>query len=651
MRVVRTIGAALTVAALVVITPLSASAAEVVPSASSPDFIPSGSKWKEYMLNITGKVLGGAMPSKWKAEQLANQYKYDFSWEKFEVDHGFSAANKDFVTNPNTYDDYVLRDLETRKANGGPKTGKGKAFKPPATKAGKLFKVVNGVVTPLIAFDVAASLTQITGLQDLAAGWFGIDDVTGAVCGNTGDDVLGGMAQYVSGVDCAPWRLDPEFVPNGDASAIYDLRLGAWYRTYTGVALNNGVPRYLCFTGSGLGGDPPYLPTVPLPVGYTVQKLTARGAWVNAQLETPHTTTLCGGAKYSAYADEAPGVNLDAPVGPGAFRLLGPDSAVVEMEAQHDDPERRMSCTINFTGGGSASLDGQPYHESDGRVWPAECPSIPEGETVESVTMDETQQGGATQRVYDQPTTPEYQEFVGTYPECQWGNCKLDLIVKTGTHPASCFDLEDGCAGWFEDPNKATSYQCRYGTNDVDLEECAIYSGLFEPGRLESGAAYSDPATGTWSGGQSSPKSGDRAMANTVQDPELLRSCDMSGLGFDPVGWVLRPVQCAMEWAFAPRPTVVEVAFAGADDAWEGKPPAVIAAAAESLALTPSASGCSKSVSLFGAEFNIIDACSGPMAQVADISRLVTGFGMVVLVLVVLKRQIAGMVGYNQGQG
>jgi hypothetical protein len=213
------------------------------------------------------------------------------------------------------------------------------------------------------------------------------------------------------------------------------------------------------------------------------------------------------------------------------------------------------------------------------------------------------------------------------------------------TPAVSCFDLEDGCPGWFDDPSKASVYKCYYGVHDVGLTECNVYAGLFTPGRTEVGAPYSDPSTGTWSGGQNSPTEGQDAMSRAVQDPETVRQCDMTTEGFNPIGWMLKGGQCLLEWAFVPRPLVIEAAAAGGGHAWDHKAPAVVAGMVGSIALAPSASGCSRSVTLMGVSFNIIDACSGPMAALATTSRLVTGCAFGFMVLLVLRRQVAGMLG------
>jgi len=330
----------------------------------------------------------------------------------------------------------------------------------------------------------------------------------------------------------------------------------------------------------------------------------------------------------------------------------------VDVPGMEQGEDRVLECEITLDDGSVIRSKGANYGK-DVKTLPApECPNVPEGRVAKDVEIREKKPAdppGTGTSVSKESTTPEYQDWATKFPECGTGACKLDLIQKP---KASCFDLEYACENWFEDAQREQKYECRYGVKTVELKECYVYSGLFKPGRVDTGSPYTDPETGIWSGGRNSPGEDRDAFGRSVQNPEATRECNKtngSG-GFDPIRFIMRPVQCALEWAFVPREAVVKAELAGGDKAWEKKPPKVIATAVSGFALTPAVSGCSRPMTMFaGGMFEMqVEAwnfCPGtPGAMIATASRLATTAAMVALVVIVVRRQIAGMVGYGAGQ-
>lgn len=657
MRLVKITATAALVVALVAAPAVTATAAERVADRTvSTAFTPSPNKFREFMLNIVSSVLGGATPKAWRAEQIANQYKYNHStWEQLNADLGIDGVRVNSsgqtvgfkYTNrgQGTYTDVVIDGLETQFTNSGKKGGAGnKPMTAPATKPVKLLKLAGGVLTAYTAFELANMLgaSGVNGVGSL----FGFD-AQGVVCGNTGSDVVGQVTQFLSGQDCSMFDLDPLYVKNGDAGEVYGpITAGGRTITYMG-SKDEASYSYveICYKFSGT-----------LQSGYSIQGQPRSGGWTYI---SPGSATGSTCSAYSGSTNWTPGWKTGAAsqtflASPQLRIVNSTGTPVATMSKSMADPNRQQECVVTYTDNSILSALGPVYQESGGQIQPAPCPATPKGKTPSKVTTNDKQLGGGpTTKVAEESVTPEYKDWWEKYPECVTGACKLDLLKKTSptSVPASCFDLEYACTAWNEDPNKADVYTCRYGSHSVDLKECNAYSGLFTPGRIDAGAAYSDPKTGTWSGGQTSPKSGATAMSVNLQDPEKPRTCDLAGLGFDPIGWVMRPVQCAMEWTFVPRPTVVQVAYGGAGDAWSGKPPARIASAVQTLNLHPSVSGCSISVNLFGHDVKPIDACPGSWAEnMPVVSRLFVSAAFAVLIWNVVRRQISGMVGYNQGQ-
>lgn len=642
MRTLRILAAA-AIAIGLVLAPLPATAAD------TPDFTPSGSKWRAYMINILGSVLGGALPPGFKAEQIANQFQYNHSWDQFAAQHGYSAnsrnVNGDLMPIPKpgqgTYDDYVIAEYEKQMQKGG----KGnKPFAAPATKPLGFAKTVGGALAVFTAFEVGNYLGAAG--TNLAGGWFGFDP-QGAVCGGTTDGtLLSGALRYLSGQDCSMFDLSAEYTANGDAGIVAGpLIYGSYKFEYLGTFTPAGWPYGVaCAKITGT-----------VPTGMNLygkdQAGVTRSFGPGAAGQSSDSQSCPAGRThwYGVWKTGAASTYITA-VPVWIANANTPDTKVAETSMTQADPDRQMDCKVTNTDGTSQTSTGPVYKESSGAVSPPACPPTPAGKTPAKIEVNDRQLGGGpTTEVTEQPVTPEYQEWAEDYPECAGGACKLDLKKKT-TPRVSCFDLEQGCLGWFEDPAKTDNYVCTYGAHDVDLAECNVYSGLFQPQRVEIGSAYSDPTTGAWSGGQTSPKSGTKAMQSTVQNPELQRSCDFSGLGFDPVGWVLKPIQCAFEWAFIPRPSVAELSFAQVADVWADKPPGAIAAAVDSMNLTGSATGCSITTTYKGTTTPIVDACGGFMSALATFTRFATLALMAFAVFAQVRRQIAGMVNYNVGQ-
>lgn len=641
------IAAAVIVLGLVFAMPSAATAATVSASVSSevpPDgYIPSKSKWRAYMINVMGSVLGSATPKPWQREQLANRYAQGGlpSGEQLNQMYGYTRLERDPVTGTlrpeapsgsGTYDDIVIGERD--KIRNGTTTRPGQKI--PATAANALMKGA----TVLSAFSFGTMLGSAG--TNLAGSFFGFD-ANGTVCAQTSNLGFGGdMLNLISGQDCSGWMLNEAYIPNFDATGQSSLTYAGVTWVYRGVNAQfaDNLGHDYCFNAT----------SATLPPGVaSIQYKNNSGGWISM-------TTFAAGSR----CNNVGGSNRVTTLVPNTvaggradvilrFALTG--GGYVDRVTASNDPTRHQTCKVTFTDGTSASADGPGYTESSGDFAPAQCPPTPPGKVVDNITLTENGNGPAKE-LYSEDTTDAFKEWAAQ-DECATGACLLDLLVKTpsGIY-VSCFDLEEGCAGWFEDPAKGDTYTCRYGTQEKDLAECNVYSGLFTPGRLAVGAPYSDPLTGSWSGGQSSGRPDRDAMGQTVQNPAATyRSCDgMNVTGFDPIGFVMRPIQCALEWAAIPRPLVAEASFAGVADVWAGKPPGAIAEAVDEMTLTGGATGCAIATTYKGTTAPLVDACGGFMQGLATFSRLATTAMMIVLVFGQVRRQIAGMVNYNVGQ-
>lgn len=653
---------ALAAAALVVGVALGspATAAAALPTtatvqAAGYDYTPSSNKFREFMLNVTSSLLKGAMPKGWKAEQLANQYRYNHAWESLNAQFGYDTANPNYGGSPDSYDDYVIRRHEMDMKGG---TG-GKPFGAPATSPSKWSKMakVGGGLSALTLFPLGVLLGNLG--VDLAGGWFGFD-AAGQVCQSVQQE--GGaweLVAAITGRDCSLFDFDPDFFPLPDYEWCARKTGNTAYGClrYTGVVITptfGGARSEMMICGT-FRAEPNLTSSYDVRGALEFENNAAPtqtwGAWMGNGNQ-PFGACTDGYVTVRSFMTPEPPtvkeIRVEVQDGPGQ-----PWHPAEKREVEGSgDSEDQLKCTVTMTDGTKISTTGKTYSwKSGGQIAPPACPEVPDGKIPNDVTV--TDKGG--KKTGGGPTTEEYKKWKEDYPECGTGACKLDLILKP---KASCFDLEYKCEGWFDDPNKTDKYQCKYGVKNVSLKECNVYAGLFEKGRVNTGTPYSDPDTGMWSGGKNALDNSKKAYRNGIQDPAKDRTCnDANGDDghFDPIGFIMRPIQCALEWAFVPRPVWVEVKLSGGETAWQHKPPAVIASAVGSLAPAAHSSGCSRTVTIFAgwAQTTIkpLDTCAGSWAApLATASKVITSAAMVILVVVVVRRQISGMVGYGAGQ-
>lgn len=694
---------ALAVAGTLAFGALPASAA--VPTADTPPIpgaLPIKGKAKLYMLNVLGSVLKGATPQKWKREQLALANTYNHGFEELDLQYGYAGIGNWGDTPPSTIEEYNMKRLElgvkgsVLGRNGKP-IGNGSVYRPPAVKGGAVQKIVNGIGTGVAIISAAETGFAI---GKAAAGAMGFN-VEGGLCGSTPNDFGSTMVGLITATDCqAYWDFAADYVPNVDVDKLsrggrctqpdgYNPASGdgkdwravpancrtmlvyltqnaetvagsVWLDTFTNIAPRAWTVKYTwSVTAPPLGTI-----TGPSVTGVCLNATTGKwGAQSGTQgaVFSPMASANTDGA--NATVTRSATLSYTCPTaspllvlslsstytitGVTGFKknqgiMVGAQGDIVAADMS-GDPERTWKCVMTYTDGTTASKQGTVWRESAKETPPFECPGA--GGKIPA-HIDVYKHGvvdGTDVLWYSEDTTDEYQDSAEKNPECQDGSCKLDLLIKaTGQ---SCFDNEEACATWFEEADKVTKYQCTYGGKNVDQSECYVYSGLFDPERQAVGAPYSDPETGLWSGGQSAPSISEGIMGQKIQNPEVARNCLPTGWGVvNPLEWVTKPVQCAMEWAFVPRQTVVNLEAERIKTQWNGKMPAQLAGTVGSWNLAPHATGCEKSATLFGITFDVWNACPGtPMGNISWIAKLVTGALMVTLGVIVFRRIIGGM--------
>lgn len=634
----------------------------VAGSAPKSPFVPSTSKPKAYMLNVLGSVLGKAMPDSWKAEQIANQHRFNHSWDQLNSEFGYSTQYNDGRPLPaagtGTYDDYVIAKHEKELDKKGGTNGKPMA--PPATKPTLLQKGVAGVGGGVMALTMLPVGTMVgNGVMSL----FGFD-VDGAVCTQT-EGVAQTLASMFTGADCNSWAFDQDFTANEGVVPGLSLRIClpsnatkciVWTGQYQLDSASTRANVY-CMTGNilpsetGAAGNL-YIYTTRYPSG-------TNGTLTNQDFNNWMPTGLCGsvaGTGVGGLWVRGPGITgMTTDVLTGM--RFGTTGAVTPVVVEDGNPNRYLTCDVLGDDGIHYTLQTGAFKETDEEIPPVECAALPDGVRPENVQIREDTPGSPSEVLSDQPVTPEYAEWWDEYPECRTGSCKLDLITKLNpTYPVSCFDFDGACAGWFTQADRDSQYECHYGAHVVDLQECYVYSGLFEPGRITTGAPYSDPMTGHWSGGQNAPSPDEQALSQPVQSPNGSRQCNgMAASSFDPVAWVMRPIQCALEWAFVPRPMVVQIEMVKLSTSWDTSFIGQIKGILAPFQALPIYTGCSglpiyipfEWPMVFAIDWQFGAACSGPLNVAAQVVRAITAVGLILGGVRAITWYGGGILGYR----
>ncbi|WP_147107541.1 hypothetical protein [Nesterenkonia populi] len=198
-----------------------------------------------------------------------------------------------------------------------------------------------------------------------------------------------------------------------------------------------------------------------------------------------------------------------------------------------------------------------------------------------------------------------------------------------------------------------------------DRQDEAMNAQQGQPGQLEGPQAFTNPlgahlpqqgtATGT-SPAWAQPTTMEAPGA--APDPEGERGCEWGEISWNPVSWVLVPVQCALAWAFVPSSASTEVSVGQGLSSWNNN----IIGSTIGLGfgidgvLTPfnrDAGGCSMSLDLdFGlASVPIgLDFCDGWGERLRELTRLASVLIASVFSFCETRRRLASMVNYNAGQ-
>lgn len=552
------------------------------PEAAYALSVPGGGA-AQYALSVPGTVLTGAAGSGVTgtyteaelAALLANKVRYSWGWS---TDAALSKLSGNTTISPPPSSGLTTSQLaQLDQIQAG--------FAAPATKLATVAKTVGGVVT---AVTVGTTGVALGVAVDQA---FGVD-VSGGLCSGGGFTGINAVLAGITGTDCQKWQMSQalQSAPNSDvpagvaggpacdsAGVCYQLA-GTVAVTYT-ISTLTETDTIGCISFSGTAptfqtdsaGNPFFPQASSSSYGVLLQRSDATWGAISVVKASTYKLTYNGVSSYpfngkcasdwiirnantSTWPWATYGYGLYSGTTSGSWEpstTTTPQTAT----AAPTNPSRQFKCVITMTDSTTATAYTANFTEGGSTTIPSPvCPAVPPGEVPATTTIYETSPTGDLQ-LYQTATTPEYQNWKTTYPECANGSCLLDL-QKSGV---SCFQDPGPCDGWMTDPNRDTLYTCVYGTHTMPLSQCYVYAPTFTPSRRAAGNAYADPATGNSTGTQNTPVE-NGAMDQPVQSPGTTpRQCWPTGWGvFNPLAWIYQPAVCAMQWAFVPRQTVVD---------------------------------------------------------------------------------------------
>lgn len=334
------------------------------------------------------------------------------------------------------------------------------------------------------------------------------------------------------------------------------------------------------------------------------------------------------------------------------------------------DPQRVFTTTITGADGNTYTCESPAFTETVAN-FPSYCaPDVPATVPREQYTVTEhTVDGSAPDKtVVSQTPTPAYAAAATAYADCANGACAAQVYYQG----APCTVGESDCLDWETKAEQSPGeYECEYGPQGAPTEynpplgQCSTLTNFYDPDAQTEGKAYADPATGSAVDSGTSPDQDSQLMnqPGDQENPDGSNSdCFPSGTGaFNPINWVLQPIQCALRWAFVPKAADVEADVEDVQESWAATPPAELITAVSAWQLQMPGDGCSgitfpttfldpKGSLGIPASETIMQACAGDMlAPVAQWSKIFGTLGFVVGGAVAIMRIVGAVISFNPG--
>lgn len=532
----------------------------------------------------------------------------------------------------------------------------GLGIKMPVFSAKQFFNV-----TPRGGLALGAAITAYEFRGEIAngvLGWFGVD-AEGTVC-SAGTEP-GSFVEFLSGADCNLWQMEEDFETNaglvpGGTAEICNPGNTACLR-YTGeYFLNTAFVKstVICMVvtkGTVSDGQTIGMYTAKRPTGFT-------SSFTRLDPNNFVPDARCGGVPGYASGENVQLPDWPNAVPPTQLRWGGSGGTPVPVVETDLDPLRHLHCVLTGSDGIVRTGDTAQFRESEITAWPEpNCGDpLPAGVYPAHILITE-EGGGQSIVIKDEAATDEMIQYADEFGElCAAHSCFLDLVRNIDG--LSCFGLEAACDGWMTSPTRDADYTCQYGGVAQPVQECYAYANTFNEEKRLSGNAYADPKTGEDVGGGTSLRLDEQMMGSVPSDASVRRACGGQGWGeLNPLEWVLRPVQCALEWAFVPRPSVMYSNAQSIQTAWNTSPPGRVFTTMAAWNLSFNIDGCGGVPWNFvygeaSVNLGIPSACPG--THYADVAAWVRVASSIVFVLgaAFTIRSLAGAaIGFNPGRG
>lgn len=560
--------------------------------------------------------------------------------------------------------------------------------------------------TPLLAAEVGIFGGAL--IADGVGNVMGFD-AEGTVCRGTDSRTV----QRLAGRDCSGFgEFAPNYVPDAEVHHTYEASTAGSTARFVGYApwpRNADVACYSGRIGSRVAADGGRM---------SVTWTDANGQQQTAAIWNPSTSPANWGGRCTFDSGPLPATapsNLHGtaiapqnagPINPRSFSINVYDpttgeTSTAQARSLNDgvSPDRSYRFRyINNSGNSITSMDGPSFREEDGRIGqiavPADTPGLDIPSEVEIIEITEGPDGQPEEvPIYREQTTQEYQDWALEFDHCRDGNCFLEVVQ--GQENGSVLGLEAGVnfdGNWSQNVTDWSAlstpdgFMCIYGGSILPLSDCRGLVNEHSPAHQNIGAPNADPSTGVWSGYANAPttqemrdaargaqlgkdlgaasaaQAGAAAQAGVeamARDTPSSQGCNLGQVGWNPIAWVMVPVQCALEWAFVPRAAKVELSQETVAQSWDGtivgNTMNQVGRVSEDLDVDGE-DACSLDVTLFDGDFEndatVVDVCPGAWAErLPQVSRLFTAVVATVVSFIFMRKQIAGMVGYTEGQG
>jgi hypothetical protein len=295
------------------------------------------------------------------------------------------------------------------------------------------------------------------------------------------------------------------------------------------------------------------------------------------------------------------------------------------------------------------------FKEADSSLPDFPNTDCPAGTLATSYTVyegDATGAGGPQVLTWTAPSSWANPSSV-TYSDCLPGGsaapCTVRLLKAT---PFGLYDCASGSVDCTDfDPSTSTTqqYQCQWGTHVMALDQCIALKQA--PATTPVGST-----TGTPQDVQAPASDGEAAPVG----PQQSNASCIGQVTWNPISWVLKPIKCALTWAFVPDPATLSTQINGVRTAVAGSSlgaaytPVNEVASAWGQIASGQSGGClgpgfTLSVPGKTMDLNPLSACSSPMSNIAAITKASCAIGVMIGAVLLVVRILAGAFGVSVG--